>query len=110
MKKTTISAFTLSAGIAMAMPATAQEAVVRQGDETARDMAIRIDACDGAGVVTAEFIETVEADGIRLRVECAAGAALNVNNMTGGLATGGAIAAGVLFLVIVGGAGASSGT
>jgi hypothetical protein len=77
MKKITLSAVALVTGLATALPAVAQDQLVRQGDETAMEMAQRVDACDGAAISDAEFFDNGTT---RLRVQCAA-----VAGMTGGL-------------------------
>ena len=97
----------LATGFATAMPAVAQDALTRQGGETAMEMAIRVGVCDGAGITNAEFVEN---GGTQLRVQCAGGAAFDGQGMAGGLGTGGVLAAGVLFIGVVAAAGSSSGT
>ena len=49
------------------------------------EMAIRVGACDGAGINNAEFVEN---GGIQLRVQCAGGAAFDGQGMAGGLGNG----------------------
>jgi hypothetical protein len=111
MKRFTVSAFALAAGLVTAVPAVAQDVITRQGNETAMEMAMRVGACGGQGINSAEFVES---GGLRLQVQCAGGfMTSDAGNagMTGGLGGGGAAAAvGLLFVAAVAGAGGSSGT
>ncbi|WP_296762248.1 hypothetical protein [Sediminimonas sp.] len=103
MKRFTVSAFALAAGLVTAAPAVAQDTFARQGNETAMEMAMRIGACGGQGINNAEFVE----NGVtRLQVQCPGGIA----GMDGGLGGGGAAAVGLLFVAAVAGASGSSGT
>jgi len=87
MKNYALSALALAAGLATALPAVAQQTAVRQGNETAMEMASRINACGGA-ISSANFSN----GGQLLKVQCIGGAA----GLEGGLgvaaAAGGAAA------------------
>lgn len=103
MKKiqTLISASAIAA--VTALPVFAQQATARMANETALEMAQRIDACEGSGVADADFVQ----EGTRLRVTC-------VDGVSGGLGTGGAIALGVgvvaLIAIVASDSDSSSGT
>lgn len=71
MKKISFPAIAVAIGLAGATPAVAQDQLLRQGNETAMQMAQRVDACDGAAISDAEFVED---GGTVLRVECGSGA------------------------------------
>lgn len=89
-----VSAATILA--ATAFPVMAQQPANRIGDETARQMAERLDACeDGLTISDASF----EEDGSRLRVVCARGA--GVDGLSGSLGAGAAIAAGVGVIALI---------
>lgn len=88
MKNYALSALALAAGLATALPAVAQQTAVRQGSETAMEMASRINACGGA-FSSANFTS----GGRVLQVNCIGGAALE-----GGL--GGAAAAGAVGVAV----------
>ena len=106
MKKFAFSAIALATGLATAMPAVAQDPLARQGDETAMEMAMRVDACSGAGITSAEFVENGTT---QLRVQCAGGAMATdgtVAGMTGGL---GGSAPWIAFAVLAGAVAAGSG-
>ncbi|HKL70950.1 hypothetical protein [Salibaculum sp.] len=90
MKKITLSLFALSIA---ATPLMA---------ETPMEMAQRVDACDGAEILSA----TVDADG-ELEVTCATAVAGNGGGLGGGLATP-ALALGVLGLAVGAFSGGSS--
>jgi len=92
MKNYALSALALAAGLATALPATAQQTAVRQGGETAMEMASRINACGGAGFSSASFAE----DGRLLRVNCMGGAGLQ-----GGLGTAAAVGGAAAIIAVV---------
>jgi hypothetical protein len=93
MKTVTGSTLALVAGLATALPAIAQQSAVRQGNETAMEMATRLGVCRGAGIETARF----GGAGDTLRVRCVNATA----GMEGGLGGGGAILAGLVVVAIV---------
>ncbi|MGR3462107.1 MAG: hypothetical protein ACU0AX_09480 [Roseovarius sp.] len=101
MKKVTGSALALVAALATALPAVAQQSAVRQGNETAMEMAARIGVCGGAGINTARF----SGSGDTLRVRCANAPA----GMEGGLG-GGALLAGLVVVAVVAAASGGSGS
>ena len=83
-----------------AVPVVAQFATTRIGNETALQMAERVDACDGSRIVDANFVEsdtqpmTKYNSQVQLRVTCVAG-------MAGGLGSGGAIALGIGAIALI---------
>jgi hypothetical protein len=103
MKNYALSALALAAGLATALPAVAQQTVVRQGDETAMEMASRINACGGA-FSSANFSN----GGQLLEVQCIGGAGLEGG--LNGAAAAGAVAAGVAVIAIASGGSSSSTT
>lgn len=94
----------VAACLSTSLPTIAQQAAVRQGNETATEMAARIGACGGAGIESAQF----DAAGETLTVRCSDAVA----GMEGGLGSGAVIAAGLVIVAIVaaasGGGGNSS--
>lgn len=96
-------------GVTSAVSVAAQAPVVRQGDETALQMATRIGACaDGSSIASANFAQ----DGTLLQVRCVAAGG---GNLSGGLGTAGAVALGVIGIAVVaaaasGGGSSTSGT
>jgi hypothetical protein len=103
MKRFAVSAFAICAGIATSLPAVAQQGAAPLPGETAMEMAVRVNACDDAGIVGAQFIE----GGNTLQVQCGSG----VSGMEGGLgATGAAAAAGLVLVAVALGGDSSSGT
>jgi len=82
-------------GISASVPASAQQAFERVGNETAVQMATRIGACaDGTGISSARFTD----GGSILRVNCVAGAG---GDLSGGLTTGAAVAGGVVAIAVI---------
>lgn len=102
--KTLAMTFAISASALMASPLSAQvnTGVPRQPGETAMQYAQRINACNGAEILSATFSENQT----RLSVRCPQGTAFNTDGMTGGLAAVGAAAGAVL--VVFGLSGGSS--
>ncbi len=91
-------------GVTSAVSVAAQGAVVRQGSETALEMANRIGACaDGSSILSANYAQS----GSLLQVRCAAGAG---GDLSGGLGTGGAVALGVIGIAIVAAAASGGGS
>ncbi|MBE0454311.1 hypothetical protein [Roseovarius autotrophicus] len=97
-------------GISSSLPVVAQQAFARQGSETALEMASRIGACgNGASIASANFAQ----GGSLLEVRCAAGTG---GDLSGGLGSAGAVAAGVVGIAIIaaaasgGGSSSSTGT
>ena len=84
MKKISFPAIAVATGLVGVLPAVAQDQLLRQGDETAMEMAQRVGACDGAGISDAEFVQD---GGTVLRVECASGA-VAMNGAFAGMAGG----------------------
>jgi hypothetical protein len=101
MKNYALSALALAAGLATALPAVAQQTAVRQGNETAMEMASRINACGGA-FSSANFSN----GGQILEVQCVGGAGLEGG--LGGAAAGGA--ATVVAVAVLASGGSSSST
>ncbi|PKQ12452.1 MAG: hypothetical protein CVT70_08855 [Alphaproteobacteria bacterium HGW-Alphaproteobacteria-1] len=95
-------------GVTSAVSVAAQGAVVRQGNETALQMANRIGACaDGSAILDANYAQ----NGTLLQVRCAGVG----GDLSGGLGTAGAVALGVIGIAVVaaaasGGGGSSSTT
>jgi hypothetical protein len=103
MKNYALSALALAAGLTTALPAVAQQTAVRQGNETAMEMASRINACGGA-FSSANFSN----GGQLLEVQCIGGAGLEGG--LGGAAAAGAVGVGVAVIAIASGGSSSSTT
>ncbi|MGR3316590.1 hypothetical protein [Roseovarius indicus] len=103
--KTLAMTFAVSAGLLVAAPLSAQvnTGVPRQPGETAMQYAQRINACNGAEILSADFSQNQT----RLSVRCPQGAAVNTDGMSGGL-TAGAAAAAAGVLIVFGLSGGSS--
>jgi hypothetical protein len=90
-------------GVTSAVSVAAQAPVVRQGNETALQMATRIGACaDGSAITSANYAE----NGTLLQVRCAGAG----GDLSGGLGTGGAVALGVVGIAIVAAAASGGGS
>lgn len=88
-----------------ALPVLAQQSAARVGNETALQMAQRIDACEGTSVSAAAF----EQSGDVLRVSCVRGGA---NGIEGSLSAGSGVALGLgaVAIIAVAAGGSSSST
>jgi len=102
MKKFQVLISATAIVVLTAVPVLAQFATDRIGNETALQMAERVDACDGSKIVDASFVEndtqsitmTKYNPEVQLRVTCVAG-------MAGGLGSGGAIALGIGAIALI---------
>lgn len=103
MKKFGTIALASVIAVSSAVSVAAQATAVRQGNETALQMANRIGACDTSGGITSAAYTDA---GSMLRVTCVGG------GLSGGLSTGGAIALGVVTVALIAAAasGGSSGS
>lgn len=110
MKTYILSATAVAFSLALIMPASAQQVVQAQvqAGETALEFAQRVNACGGADILDAAFIDA----GSALEVQCSPLAATaETAGMTGGLGTAAAIGGGVVVLALAlgGGGGGSDG-
>ncbi|MBC7133187.1 MAG: hypothetical protein H5U16_08795 [Roseovarius sp.] len=98
---------TIALAAVLAVTSTAAVAapgsVVRQGNETALELANRIGACGSAGIAGANYAE----GGTVLQVQCAGAAG---GDLSGGLGTGGAVAAGVVSVALIAAAASGGGS
>lgn len=100
MKKFGTIIFAAIIGASSIFPVAA-DAAERLPGETALEMANRINACNGAGVLGAQFTD----GGSLLEVTCRGGAALS-----GGLGTAGAVALGVVVVAVIAAAASGGGS
>ncbi|MAU53449.1 MAG: hypothetical protein CMN17_14025 [Roseovarius sp.] len=103
MKKFGTFIFAAIIGASSIMPAMAQNGATRIGNESALEMANRINACNGAGVVSAQFTD----GGTLLEVTCRNAAA---GDLSGGLGTAGAVALGTVVVAVIAAAASGGGS
>lgn len=105
MRKFTVSALAVAAGLSVGAPAMAQEGFTRLAGESALQMASRINICGGASLNSATFVS----GGTQLQAVCARPGA--PAGMGGGLGTAAAVGGGIVAVAaIASNSGSSSST